>query len=509
MRNLSRRDFLASSALVQTPTPPPVKRPNILFVMVDEMRWDAMSSEKHPVVETPNLDKLARQGVRFTNAYTVAPVCSPSRACTFTGRYADVIGVTTNGIPANDGEIFLPSILKHYGYHTAICGKLHYTPQRFGYGFDQFWSFSAEGPTPELGHIAHLRKHYGKGAGKWDRVDGTCPWPDDPLGRDVGLFKYREEDFETEWLTDRSIDYLRSRAAKPQPWFLFTSFLKPHSPSVEPERWFKKYDPRAIPIPKLPANIKELRAKAEGRAKRALIDDEQMLRVMSAAYYGAIAHIDQQVGRIFTELERLGQADNTLVLFTADHGNMLGDRGRFFKGVMYEGSSHVPLIWKGPKDSPENKGRVVNKVVENIDLLPSILEKSLLPVPEGVQGKSFLKLARGQDDEWKDRCLSQLATAMVRHDRYKFIDNSRRLSSSLELYDLRNDPKEERNLAADPKMRDVVEAYKRELTGWRATRPAPVSIAGMKTPDYAVIDAAERQRAIENAPDRQNRLPRR
>lgn len=497
---LTRRDFAASLAAAQVqPVAQVVKRPNILFVMVDEMRWDAMSSEKHPVVETPNLDALAKQGVRFTNAYTVAPVCSPSRACTFSGRYADVVGVTSNGIPARDGEVFLPSILKHYGYHTAIAGKLHYTPQRFAYGFDQFWSFTAEGPTPELGHIAHLRKKYGASAAKWARVDGTCPWPDDPLGRDVGIFRYKEEDFETEWLTDRSIDYLRGRQGKKEPWFLFTSYLKPHSPSVEPERWFKKYDPAAIPVPVLPADIKQRRAAAQGRAKRQLIDDERMLRVMSAAYYGAISHVDHQIGRLLGELDRLGMAGDTLVLFTADHGNMLGDRGRMFKGVMYEGSSHVPLIWRGPKGAAENKGRVESKIVENTDLMPALFEAASIPVPAGVQGRSFLKLARGRDDAWKDRCFSQLSTAMVRAGRYKFIDNSRGLTGSTELYDLRNDPKEERNLAADPKLADLVEHSRRELTAWRAERPKPVSIEGMATPDYSIVAAGERRQAAQRA----------
>jgi arylsulfatase A-like enzyme len=120
---LSRRDLLraapAAAALGAA------RRPNILFIMVDEMRWDAMSGAGHGIVRTPNLDRLARQGMRFDNAYTVAPVCSPARASAFTGRYAHVHGVTRNAIPAHDGEIFMPSILRHYGYHTAIAGKLH------------------------------------------------------------------------------------------------------------------------------------------------------------------------------------------------------------------------------------------------------------------------------------------------------------------------------------------------------------------------------------------------
>ena len=126
---ISRRDLMlgaAAAAPVPAQTP---RRPNILFIMVDQMRWDAMSCHGHPVVSTPNFDGLAKQGTRFTNAYTVAPVCSPARASVFTGRYADVHGVTTNNVASNPGEIYLPSILKHYGYHTAIAGKLHYTPR--------------------------------------------------------------------------------------------------------------------------------------------------------------------------------------------------------------------------------------------------------------------------------------------------------------------------------------------------------------------------------------------
>ena len=256
VKTVSRRDMLlGASALAGR-----AKRPNILFVMVDEMRWDAMSSEHHPVAETPNLDRLAAAGVRFANAYTVAPICAPARASVFTGRYPAVHGVVWNDIPAHGGEVFLPSILKHHGYHTAIAGKLHYTPRQYSYGFDEFWSFGDEGPHPEVGHAAYLKKKYGS-SNKFPIVPGTCPWPDDPLGHDVGVFRYPEEDFETEWITARSIEFLRARKDSAEPWFLFASYLKPHSPSVEPKRYFEKYDPARIPIPKLPANIKELRAR--------------------------------------------------------------------------------------------------------------------------------------------------------------------------------------------------------------------------------------------------------
>ncbi len=494
--SLTRRDFIAAAGSAAAASAQPAKRPNILFIMVDEMRWDAMGCENHPAVKTPNLDKLAAQSVRFANSYTVSPVCCPARNSVFTGRYAHVHGCTSNGIPHNNGEIFLPSILKHYGYHTAIAGKLHYTPIRFDYGFDQFWSFSSEGPTPEIGYNAFMKQKHGAPA-KWPIVQGTCPWPDDPLGRDVGQFKYAEEDFETDWITARSLEYLRARKDNPQPWFLFTSYLKPHSPSVEPEPFFNMYNPKVMPIPQLPPNAKEVRASKVGNQKRHWVDDQEMMRVMTAKYFGAITHVDMHIGKILAELETLGLAENTLVLFTADHGNMLGDKGRWFKDLQYEGSAHVPLLWRAVNN---RKASVVEQVVENTDLVPSLLETAGIPIPAGVQGKSFLKLAAGADLKWKNHCFSQLKSGMLLEGKWKLIDNSLTGVGPFELYDLAADPKEDHNLAADPKQQKRVASMLKKLTAWRADKPAPVQIAGMATPAYAVISDEERKAAMEAAP---------
>lgn len=499
MSQLTRRELIAGAGAAAIAGGAPRRRPNILFVMVDEMRFDAMSCAGHKIVETPNLDRLAKQGTRFTSAYTVSPVCSPARASVFTGRYAHVHGVVSNQLPANEGEIFLPSVLKHYGYRTAISGKLHYRPVRFDYGFDQFWSFSSEGPTPEIGFNAHLKKKFGSPA-KWPRVAGTCPWPDDPLGGDVGVYKHPIEDFETEWITDRSLEYLRSRKGRTEPWFLFTSYLKPHSPSVEPQPWFSKYSPDRVPAPKLPPDAHAIRMAQRERQRRHFVDDPRMCQVMAAIYYGSIAHVDNQIGRLFTELDRLGMADNTLVLFTADHGNMLGDHGRWFKGVQYEGSAHVPLIWRGLQGADENRGGTVSQVIENTDLMPTILETAGIPVPDGVQGRSFLNLARGRDTKWKNRCFSQLRSGMLLEDGWKLIDNSLNCSGNYELYNLRDDPREDRNLAADAKQKDRITQYCRQLTDWRGQSPAPIRVPGMSMPAYAHIDKKEREEVRRAAP---------
>jgi arylsulfatase A-like enzyme len=499
--SLSRREWMMGTAgLGMSAQVAGTTRPNILWLMADEHRADAMRCAGHPMVSTPNLDRIASEGVRFSNAYTVCPVCSPSRASAFSGRYAHVHGVTTNQVAAKNGEIFLPSILKHYGYHTAISGKLHFVPARYDFGFDQFWSFSSEGPTPEIGYNAFLKKKYGSPA-KFPRVDGSCPWPDDPLGRDVGLFAHQPQDFETEWIADRSIEYLRSRKASAQPWFLYTSFLRPHSPSVLPKKYFDMYDPAKVPVFPLPSYAHEQRAAAKTEGdRRHTIEEPEMERVMTAKYLGAVTNVDDNIGRILGELERLGMMDNTIILFSADHGNMLGEKGKWFKDLQYDGSAKVPLLWRGVKGAPENTGRVESKVVENTDILPSLLESLNLPVPERVQGKSFLKLARGKDSAWKDRCFSQLHKGMYRAGQWKLIDNSLDLTGKLELYDLRNDPREEKNLAAEPGQHDRVTAMKKELTRYRAESPAPVRIAGMALPAYATVSDAERKELWDSAP---------
>ena len=484
----SRRAFLALAAQ----QPPP--RPNILFIMVDEMRFDCMGCAGHHTVKTPTLDKLAAQGVLFRNAYTVSPVCCPARASVFSGRYTRVHGVTRNGLPHNDGEIFLPTILKHYGYHTAIAGKLHYNPKRFSYGFDNFWTFSNEGPNPEDGHIAYLRKKHSKSAAKWASKPGTQPWPDDELGRDVGEFAYPIEDFETEWITDRSIAYLRQRAQSNQPFFLFASYLKPHSPSVEPKPYFNLYDPATIPIKPLPKDAKQQRAKAKGRARRKHIDDEQMQRVMTALYYGAITHIDTELARLFNELERLGQAKDTIVLFTADHGNMLGDRGLWFKDFMYEGSAHVPLIVK----TPTNKPRQIPHLIENIDLMPTLLDYAKIPIPAGIQGRSFRPLLEtGRQPNWKNRAISDLTSTMHLSENWKFIDNN---NGTIELYNLANDPEEATNLAHDPAHQGRLHSAQKELAKWRAANPPKVKIPNLPAPDYSQLSKSERDELTQSAP---------
>ena len=172
-------------------------KPNILFIMVDEMKWNVMSCAGHPIVKTPHLDRLAREGTRFETAYTVAPICTPSRYSFFTGRYAHVHGATDNNTPPREPQLLLPSILKHHGYQTAISGKLHFIPNNRDYGFDYFWSFAGEGPGRLPSWPQDIEKKHGRDAAR--RLE-VRPFPDDPLGRDLGKLGYPKEDAQTFWI---------------------------------------------------------------------------------------------------------------------------------------------------------------------------------------------------------------------------------------------------------------------------------------------------------------------
>ena len=168
------------------------ERPNVLMIMTDQMRWDLLSCAGHPICKTPVLDVMAERGVRFANFYSAAPICTPARYSIFNGRHVDVHDGWWNGLPTRDGEVFLPSILQHYGYATAIAGKLHFDPVEDSFGFDDFRTFRAEGPTPERGYEAYMKGKYGEW--KRDRIEeGTCPWPGIRTGEAWGCSPIRRK----------------------------------------------------------------------------------------------------------------------------------------------------------------------------------------------------------------------------------------------------------------------------------------------------------------------------
>jgi arylsulfatase A-like enzyme len=490
--------------------PPATQKPNILFIMVDEMRWDVMSCAGHPIVKTPNLDRLAHEGTRFTTAYTCSAVCSPSRYSFFTSRYAHVHGAYTNSVLPRENQLLLPTILKHYGYETAISGKLHFTPARADFDFDYFWSFSGEGPGKLQRWPEYLAEKLGpKGA----RIDPSSrPYPKDPLGGDIAKLPYPKEDYQTFWITDRAVDFLHMRQ-KEKPFFLFVSYLDPHSPSHLPEPYWSMAAALKVPAPKIPDEVKKERAElmkgdAHG-AGRHLIDNEKMAQDLTANYYATMSMVDDNVGRLLDQLKTMGLADNTIIVFTADHGNMLGDHGRWFKGVAYEGSARIPLLMKSAAGivaaGAFNQGKVVTEIVENTDVMPTLFDMTGLELPKvGIQGTSVVGLVSGTDKAWKNRAFSERGSMMVRTPQYKLIKNDpkemRRGGDEYELYDMVKDPGEEHNLVKDAAYAKVFQELKGQLEAWHAEVPPVPTIAGLKMPVYGPGDDAKRaKRAAKKA----------
>ena len=258
-------------------------KPNILFIMVDEMKWNVMSCAGHPIVKTPHLDRLAREGTRFETAYTVAPICTPSRYSFFTGRYAHVHGATDNNTPPREPQLLLPSILKHHGYQTAISGKLHFIPNNRDYGFDYFWSFAGEGPGRLPSWPQDIEKKHGRDAAR--RLE-VRPFPDDPLGRDLGKLGYPKEDAQTFWITDRAVDFLGQRD-KARPFFLFVSYLDPHSPSHLCEPYWKMFDADRMPLP--PTFKADPARPSETAANRHDVNDPKIVQAMTAIFATGIS----------------------------------------------------------------------------------------------------------------------------------------------------------------------------------------------------------------------------
>jgi arylsulfatase len=470
-------------------------RPNIVFIMVDEMRWNVMSCAGHPLVKTPNLDRLAQQGTRFATAYTVAPICGPSRYSLFTSRYAHVHGGIDNSEDAtpNPGQVLLPAILKKEGYETAISGKLHFSPRGPDYGFDTFWSDRNEGPGKLPRWPEYVRAKYGKDVNALKKP-GSSPFPDDPLGKDLATLEMDAKDTQVAWTTARAEEFLDRRDTS-RPFFLYVSYLEPHSPSLLIEMYRRMFDPAKMPIPPLPDKTSSgSKRSADNRHE---VADPEIVRAMTAAYFAKVQVVDENIGRVLNKLEAQGLTNNTIIVFSADHGNMLGDHGRWFKGVMQEGSSRVPLLIKAPPAHPSarifNGGKVIEEIVENIDVMPTLMNLIGRPLPAdpGFQGRDLAPLASGNKTGWKNVAFSERGSAMIRTPDFKLIQGKGRGEPPYELYDMKADPNEDVNLAGNPQFATIEAELKTRLAAWQAESPPLPHLPGVRTVWMEGAEAAE------------------
>lgn len=452
-------------------------RPNVLLLMADQQRGDTL--DPGSACQTPNLDRLTRSGVRFARAHTTNAVCSPSRASLFTGLYPSRHGMVdcTHSVPPDRADLrpglpFWSQRLHEAGYTGAYFGKWHV--ERSGdlgrYGFGEF--FINQGPQDAAEYGAY-RRRYGLGP---ERALALRRAVRQPGYRDLLLYGVSDEPPEAaqpSFIYSKGTDFIRRRAAAGGPWFCVVSTHEPHDPYVAPRHCFERYRPGDLPLPATYHD--DLQHKPGIQRRLRTIWQDLAPREVIACYYANCNFVDEQVGRILQALEETGQLDDTVILYTADHGDLLGDHGLFFKGApAYEAVYNVPLIVAGP--GVTDPGRTSEALVSLVDLAPTIASLTGTRSIEDADGRSLVPLlehraADLEESPWADGYAEFhgqrffFTQRIVWQGRHKYVFNGFDVD---ELYDLSADPHEVTNLAADPAHRPLLEAMAARM--WRRAR---------------------------------------
>lgn len=442
---------------------PAERPPNILWVCSDQQRFDTIEGLNNQHIHTPNLRRFTNESVVFTHAYVQNPVCSPSRASFLTGRYPHTAGLCINGQRIRPSERLLPRVLADFGYTCGLAGKLHLSPcaggrveDRIDDGYSRFWwSHDIQNiwPGENMWHV-------------WLQSRGV-KWPEhinDPAGVPIDA-KYMQ----TEWCADRGIQFMREQRGY-GPWLMSVNIYQPHHPFLPAKEFLDHYDPEKMPAPswrngELDSKpIYQRRAQANPKYPFLKMSEVERGRV-KAAYYAMIEQVDSAFGRMLNALEESGQAENTIVIYMSDHGEMLGDHGFYLKGPhFYDPNVRVPLMIRWPKHY--RAGLKCDALVEMVDLVPTLLEATGVPEIEGIQGRSLTGLLTGETTEHRDSVYTEFydirqgssdeVTATTVRTRSARLTVYHALETG-ELYDLQKDPGEFTNLWDAPNARPLKE----------------------------------------------------
>lgn len=409
------------------------RRPSILMIIPDQLRAQSLGCMGNPDVRSPHIDRLASQGILFRNAFANTPVCCPARAIMLTGKYAHRNGMVANDLRLRESETTLAELLAAQGYRTGLIGKWHLDggprlpgfvppgPRRQGFAF---WAAN------ECDH-SHFRPVYFRDT-------------DRPI---------TENRFEPEVWTDRAIEFLRD--SKDAPFFLVVSMGPPHDPYGAPEPYMKLYDPAKL-------TMRSNWVEGTSGAGRKEI----------AAYYAAITAVDEQVGRLMRALDDLGRADDTIVLLTSDHGDMLGSHGMRLKRKPWEESIRVPGIVRYPARA--KPGRTSDALFSHVDFTPTLLALCGLGIPAEMQGSDVSGVVLGRTEQGPDSAFFQIFVPFagdvtprpwrgIRTARFMY---ARTADGPWLLYDLNEDSYERQNLVADPAHDDVRRELDAKLSAW-------------------------------------------
>lgn len=436
---------------------PKTSPPNILLIMADQVAAAALSLYGNGVCKTPNLERLARSGVVFDNAYTPSPLCAPARSSLMTGCLSPSIGCYDNASELTADRPTIPHFLGHLGYHSVLCGKMHFV------GPDQVHGFNERITTDIYPANFAWMPNWAKGPSFISSgVTLSSVVEAGPCVRNMQM----DYDDEVEY---QGIQKLYDLARRPEqaPFFLTISFTNPHTPFTISGKYWDMYSEEDLDMPSAPeVPFEDLDYHSKGlffAHGRHLHDvTEQNLKDSRRAYYGMLSYIDDKVGNILDALEETGLAENTVVCFTSDHGEMLGERGMWYKHHFWEWSSHVPMILAFPDGRCEGR---CSKNVSLIDLLPTFVEiasggAGIEGAPD-VDGKSLMSVLEEGSEGWSDTVISDylaigpcVPCRMVRKGPYKLMYTH---GYPHMLFNVENDPHEQNDLAGLPDYRAVVE----------------------------------------------------
>ncbi len=428
------------------------RKPNYLFIAVDDLNDWVGALKGHPQVKTPNIDRLAKRGVLFTNAHVQSPLCNPSRASLLSGLRPSSTGLYTlqpgvRDVPRLKDHVMLPQYLAAHGYSTFTAGKIYHDGSIRRE--EQLREFQEWGDRPGM---PYPPKKF-------------VETPDPIKAMDWGIFPDDDRE-QADWkIADSAIDYLK-RTTADKPFFLAVGFRLPHVPCFASKKWFDLYPEEELIMPPVKeddrADVPEFSWYLHWKLpepRLSWLKQSGQWRPLVRSYLATISFMDSQVGRVLDALEESGRAENTIIVFWSDHGWHLGEKGITGKNTLWERSTRVPLIFAGPRIS---QGKSSSRPVELLDLYPTLVELSGLPKKSGLEGESLVPLLRNPQAGRTRPAITthNQGNHSVRSERYRYI---RYADGSEEFYDHRTDPNEWKNLAGERRYAALIREHRRWL----------------------------------------------
>ena len=443
-----------------------LRKPNVLLIVSDDQRPDTIAALGNSHIQTPHLDRLVREGTAFTRAVSPNPICVSSRAEMLTGCTSFTNGEALAGGALKPTLTRFAQAFQAAGYRTCYTGKWHTRGKPSDHGYDETAGLYMGGGGREITHPLDWAGRPVTGYRGWvlqDEAGNKFP------ERGVGLTPHISADF-----ADAAIGYLRRQNSIGKPFFLHVCFAAPHDPLLMPPGYAGKYERERLPLPKNFASEHPLdHGNFRGRDELLFAWPRTPKETLGelAVYYAVISHMDEQIGRMLKALEETGQSENTLVVFTADHGLAIGSHGLRGKQNMYEHTLGVPLLMRGP-GVPKSK-RVEGQVYLR-DIYPTVCQLAGVPIPASVESKSFVPLLTGESKEIHPHIFAYFRDVQraIRTDRWKYIRYPQ--VNREQLFDLAADPLELKDLSADPARADVLRDLRGKLAVWQRSAHDPL-----------------------------------